>query len=273
MSLIWAWGVIMSLVDEHSFERPSQSLANIEITSALKNALKRRGITYKTLALRIGVSEKTIKRLFQEKDCSLSRLNQICEAIDLPLYDLLEFARDYVEPVSDLNPGQQIFLAEHESHFSFLFFLTQGFSLEEIQIQYQLDDLCLFRYLRDLDREGFIDLGAENKFRLLVEGRLLMKLHGPMHNLIKRLNVDFLNEVIDRDGKGNYHFNSSYRFMSAQNYREMNEDLDAVSQKYRKLAYQNALVLPKEQLIPVKWSTVTAEYSIFGKWPIEPINN
>lgn len=243
-------------------------LANIELISALKNAVKLRGISYSSLADKIDVSEKTIKRLFKNKDCSLARLNQICQVIDVSIYDLLEFARDHVEPITQISDAQQAFLAAHRSHFSFLFFLTLGFNVHEIQIQYDLDSTSVFRYLRDFDREGFLELGANNRFRLLVEGRLLMKLHGPMHDLIKQLNAEFLDSVIDQDGRGHNHFNSSYRFMTRRNFRDLSDDLEAVSNKYRKLAYQNALILSREQLIPVKWSTLAAEYPIFGKWPI-----
>ena len=49
--------------------------ANSEITSALKIALKSRGISYRSLSDKLAVSEKTIKRIFSEQDCSLARLN------------------------------------------------------------------------------------------------------------------------------------------------------------------------------------------------------
>ena len=246
----------------------SKPLHNVEITAALKSALKKKGVTYKQVAEQLNVSEKTIKRLFKDKDCSLSRLNEICAAINLSIYDLLEFARHYNEPLTELSLDQQIYLQKHPYHFSFLFFLSMGHDIDEIQDCYALTDISIFRYLRDLDKHGFLELGAENQFRLLVEGKLLMRLHGPLHDIIKQRNQTFLEHTLDHDGEAFTHFNSSFRYMSPQTFHELNEDLAVLSKKYRKLAYQNEMILPKDKLIPVKWSTLVSEYAICGKWPL-----
>jgi len=248
-------------------------LSNLEITAVLKSTLKTRGITYKQVAKKLGVSEKTIKRLFRDKDCSLSRLSAICDAIDISLYDLLDFARDFHEPLVELNEIQQTFLAKHPNHFAFLFFLSLGHSTQEIQEKYTLSDISIFRYLHNLDREGFIELGANNRFRLLVHGKLLMRPHGPLHELVKKRNTEFLAKVLDKDGQKRHHFNSSFRYMTSQTFYDLQEELDTISTKYRKIAYQNEMVFSKDKLIPVKWTTILAEYEIFGKWPISEFSS
>lgn len=245
--------------------------ATLEITAALKLALKSKGITYRQVADKLGVSEKTIKRLFKDKDCSLSRLNSICEAINLSVYDLLDFARHYQEPLSRLNPEQEQYLSTHPQHFHFLTFLITDHSLEQIQQTYDLSDLSLFRYLRDLDRQGFIELSTNNQYRLLIEGKLLMKLHGPLHELIHDKNAEFLRFVADNDGKGNSQFSSAFRFMSQQTLTEFHEELTVLSRKYRKLAYQDEMILSKEKLKPVKWTTLLSEYNICGKWALDEL--
>ena len=130
----------------------------------LKLALKARGVTYQIVANRIGVSEQTIKRLFKEKDCSLSRLNDVCEAIDISLYDLLDVAREFSESMTSLNDDQQIWLAMNPSHFHFLFFLTSGYALPDIQEKYQLSEATLFRYLRDLDDRTLLNCPPKISF-------------------------------------------------------------------------------------------------------------
>lgn len=252
----------------HTKESPPKPVANIEIITALKNAIRNRGMTYKQVAEKLSVSEKTIKRLFQEKDCSLSRLNEICSVIDISIYDLLEFSRHYHDVPSELSLDQQIYLQNHPYHFSFIFFLTLGHSIEEIRESYGLSKISIFRYLRDLDSHGFLELSANNQFRLLVEGKLLMRLHGPLHDLVKERNQAFLNHTIDHDGDEFSHFNSSFRYMSPQTFHELNDDLSILSKKYRKLADQNEMILPRDKLIPVKWSTLISKYSICGKWPL-----
>ena len=250
----------------------SQSeIVNSEIVLGLKQALKSRGVTYKHVAAHLKVSEKTIKRLFQDKDCTLSRLSEICAFIGLSIYDLFDFARHYREPLSSLTPEQESYLKDRPYHFSFLFFLTSGHCVADIQSQYELSDVGVFRYLRDLDQQGFIELGANNQFRLLIEGKPLMKLSGPLKHIMQARNEGFLTYVIKNDGNGRCDFNSAFRYMSPTTFDALQQDLLALSQKYRKLAEQNEQILPRDQLIPVKWTTLLSEYPICGEWPlVEP---
>lgn len=245
-----------------------QSSAHIEITTALKSALKSKGVTYKEVADKLALSEKTIKRLFRDKDCSLSRLNDICELIGLSLYDLLDFAKNYQEPLVKLSHEQQVYLGAHPYHFNFLILLTTDHSLEQIQKTYGLSDMSLFRYLRNLDHQGFIELGPNNVFRLLIQGKLLMQLHGPVHHNIVQKNQDFLNHVVKHDGKKGTQFNSSFRYMSEHTLLALNEDLSNLAKQYRKQAYQDETFLPKDKLLPVKWTTLVSPFHICGEWEL-----
>ena len=248
-----------------------QGTVNLEITAALRTALKTKGITYKQVAKKIKVSEQTIKRLFKSSDCSLSRLNQICDAINISVYDLLEFSKYHTEPLTKLTKEQEVFLKNNPSHFSFLFFLTTNHSISDIKEKYGLSRLSIFRYLRDLDKKGFLELGEGNKFRLLVKGKLLMGLHGPLHEMLRHLNGLFLNHVINNDGANGTSFNSSFRYMSQETLDLLNDELTAINRKFRKIAFQNELILSRESLIAVKWSTLVSPYEICGNWPLEEL--
>lgn len=240
-----------------------------EITAALKLALKAQGVTYRDVAYRIGVSEQTIKRLFKDKDCSLSRLSEVCQAINISLYDLLEVAREYSEPMAKLSDEQEAYLAENPSHFYFLFFLMSGYSLEAIQQSYQLSDVTLFRYLRDLDRQELIELSADNHFRLKVEGKLLMRLNSQLGKLVRERNHAFLDHILKHHDAENTWFSSSFRFMSPDTLKALNDDMNELMQRYRKAAYQDEAILPQERLVPVKWSTMAGPFKICGEWPLE----
>lgn len=241
----------------------------VEIVDALKIAMKSRGITYKHVAEKLAVSEKTIKRLFKDKDCHLSRLNEICDVIGLSIYDLLDFARRHTEPRVKLEEYQELFLKNNRLHFYFLFFLTVGYTPAQIQKEYGLSDLSLFKYLRDLDRKQFIELGENNRYRLLIEGKLLMRLHGPLHDTLKDVNEIFLRHVLDNNKNSESAFDSSFRYMTVENMQEMMRDYETVTQKYRKIAHQDEAVMPREQLIPVKWSTLIAHFCVCGVWPLK----
>ncbi|MER8700455.1 helix-turn-helix transcriptional regulator [Mesorhizobium sp. M1273] len=59
------------------------------IFEALKRTLKAKGITYRVLAERMGVSEPTVKRIFHERNCKLDRLMEICTAAGVELENVL----------------------------------------------------------------------------------------------------------------------------------------------------------------------------------------
>ena len=60
----------------------------------LRAELRAAGITYKMLADRIAMSESSIKRMFGQKDMTLSRLAQICQAAGVNMEDVLRRAAD-----------------------------------------------------------------------------------------------------------------------------------------------------------------------------------
>jgi DNA-binding Xre family transcriptional regulator len=240
----------------------------MEITLALKSALKSKGLTYKDVADKLGLSEKTIKRLFRDKDCSLSRLNDICELIDLSLYDLLDFAKNYNEPLAKLSHQQLLYLGAHPFHFNFLMLLITNHDIDLIMQTYELSDVSIFRYLRDLDAQKFIELGPNNDFKLLIQGKLLMQLHGPVHQNILEKNLEFLNYVVKHDGEKGTQFSSAFRYMSEHTLQAMNEDFANLSRQYRKQSYQDETFLAKDKLLPVKWTTLVSPYQICGEWSL-----
>lgn len=239
-----------------------------EVTQALKLALRARGVTYKLLAERIGVSEQTVKRLFMEKDCLLSRLNQICEAINLDLRDLLAYADQVADPIVELSAEQEAYLRDNPGHFVFLFLLTNDYPVAHIQSVYGLSDLGVYRYLRKLEQMGFIDLEPGNRYRLKIEGRLLMRLRGPLHQLVRRVNQIFFDEVLERDDHPEVSFDSSYRFMTRKSLHELMNELNQLHRKFRDQAKYNQVLFPREELVPVKWTTLVAEFDVCGRWPL-----
>src|SRR5581483_3294678 len=62
------------------------------VVQAIRAALRARGMTYRELAKALGVSEPTIKRNLGRGDFSLSRLDRICEVLEISLPNLLDSA-------------------------------------------------------------------------------------------------------------------------------------------------------------------------------------
>lgn len=240
-----------------------------DITQALKAALKSRGLTYKDLAVKLAVSEQTVKRIFRERDCSFSRLVEICEAIGVSFYDLTAVANTQTEPTTTLSAEQEAFFASHPGHFAFLMHLIYRVDLKAIQARFHLSEQRLFRYLRDLDRQGIIELGANNRFRLLIHGHILWTMGGPMQPHLRKLCSDFVAWVMDCGSGPERYFSGSVRYMSEATTERFIRDMDELIKSYRASALRDEALLPRERLTPMKWAIAVAPFDISQQLPVD----
>ncbi|WP_157496819.1 helix-turn-helix domain-containing protein [Hahella ganghwensis] len=237
---------------------------NWELMQALRRALKAKGMTYRQLGNELGISEATVKRMFREQDCSLSRLTQICNLLNISVYDLMSVAQQQEESTTPLTPQQEQYLATHPGHFAFLLCLLQRQSPDQIQSRHQLTDRCVFYYLRDLDRQNFLELAEHNRFRLKVGPQVRWSLQGPLQQKLKEVNQIFIRHVMDHNLDPGYAFESSFRFMSQSTLDAFCEDLRQLSRKYRRHSAQEDALLPNEALRGVKWTLAIAPFAPSG---------
>ena len=88
------------------------------IIEALKRSLKTRGLTYRDLATKVGLSEASIKRVFSEETFTLERLETMCVAIGVSLSELVRIAADSRESRSQyLTLEQEQLLAGDQAVF------------------------------------------------------------------------------------------------------------------------------------------------------------
>ena len=76
----------------------SESTAIVQV---LKRSLKTKGLTYKDIAKRVGLSEASVKRVFSAKTFTLQRLESVCAAIGMSMAELVRLASE----THDSAPG------------------------------------------------------------------------------------------------------------------------------------------------------------------------
>jgi len=77
------------------------------LITQLKRYLKARGMTYAELAVEVGLSESSIKRMFSRQSFTLERLEQICSVVGLEISDLVELVNAQRPYVTELTPAQE----------------------------------------------------------------------------------------------------------------------------------------------------------------------
>ena len=74
-----------------------------KIVNTLKRQLKLRGITYKTLAGRLELSESAVKHMFSTGNLSLKRLDQLCSVLELDIGELVNIAETDEPKIAQLS--------------------------------------------------------------------------------------------------------------------------------------------------------------------------
>lgn len=230
--------------------------------TALKQVLKAQGIQYKHLAVMMGLSEPTVKRMFQEQDCKLSRLIEICDHIGLSMSELVELDPSAVADISQLPLETETQLAENPGLISFFMLLISHFSVAEIIQHNQLDDSDAYRYLRQLEKLSLIRLGPENQVHFLIARPIRWRLGGPLHKILVEVNKGFIHEVINNHMSTGTPFYSTSRQLSQQSIERLSAEVDALYLSFQKQASLDQLHYARTQLTPFKLVTAMAPFNL-----------
>lgn len=128
------------------------------VTLALKAALKRQKITYRELALGIGLSESGVKKTLSAHDGSFQRLVQICRYVGISVQELIGGASENMRSVT-YTAKQQALLLEQPRAFHLYWSLTyERMTLAEAEKATGLSAKESFVLLRKLDQAHLLKL-------------------------------------------------------------------------------------------------------------------
>lgn len=170
-----------------------------QMVSTLKKCLKAKGITYRQLGDAMNLSEASIKRLFSEQTFSLKRLEEICNILDLSLYDLAKISADAETGPNVLSLEQEAVLSEKPKLLVFFYLLLNGRSPETIIEDYKISEAESLKFLLELDKLKLIELHPDNKVRLLTQKNITWRKGGPIRNRYEKLiKEEFLSAPFDQ---------------------------------------------------------------------------
>jgi transcriptional regulator with XRE-family HTH domain len=155
------------------------------ILETLRARLRAAGITYKTLAERIGVSESSVKRMFGQKDMALSRLAEICQATGIALEELLRGALESRPQLDSLSLLQERSLVANPRLLLVAICCLGHWSMEQIVETYKLSDAECIKLLAELDRLDLIELKPLNRYQLRVSNAFRWLPDGPVQHFFR----------------------------------------------------------------------------------------
>jgi DNA-binding Xre family transcriptional regulator len=155
------------------------------VLEVLRAELRAASITYKALAERIGMSESSVKRMFGQKDMSLSRLAEICKAAGIALEDVLRRAADARPHADTLTLTQEKSLVANPRLLLVGICCLGHWSLEQVIETYRLTEAECIRCMAELDRLGLIELKPLNRYSLRVSNAFRWLPDGPVQQFFR----------------------------------------------------------------------------------------
>lgn len=168
-----------------------------DLVTTLKAELRRAGITYAHLAQELGLAESSIKRIFAKGDMPLSRIDEVLAVLKM---DFAELAR----LVANASPAQQEMTLEQERAvvrdpkllLTAICALSQ-WTVDQIVATYAISKPQAVACLLSLDKLGFLELRANNRYRVKVDKTFRWRPGGPvmqffrMHAMTDYFSGDF----------------------------------------------------------------------------------
>lgn len=161
-----------------------------DLMSLVKKKAHSLGITQKQLAKDFKVSIPTVKRWWAGKGVTLPVLNKICHYLGVPLSELFQEMESREGGRYHYTLEQERMLIQNPQALALFDLLVSGKSLAAIKRKYPIKDTVLTSLLLKLDKEELIELGTENKIKLVKKGEPQWIPGGPLAQKYRRSMIE-----------------------------------------------------------------------------------
>jgi len=252
-------------------QNPEQ-LASSEIESSfdierifeeLKSVLKERGLTYKQLADRIGVTEGAVKKTLTAEDISLGRLSTVAEAAGVTVRELFRRLDRADEVRFQLSAAQELYFSQHPKTLRFFLLLLEASASVVMKEQKLAAEKCA-RYLDELEKLGLV-VGEGLERRPKTQAKILK--WNPNGPYAKTQNRKITQQLVDhlyaQDVSARLIRNRASGYMLPSTQEEFVARMQALSKEFMSRARKENSALPREQLKSVTWAFLMGDFDVW----------
>lgn len=155
------------------------------LIETLKSNLKARGLTYKKLASCWQLSEASVKRIMNDQDLSLHRIEKACQLMNLSFAEFMKLVPFDLETTDQTYlPAQEEEFAKEIRLYHFWDLLVSGMSVKQIEKKFIISANEIQKFLLKLDQLKLIELHPKNRIKILEMHRRLLRKDGPMGRVL-----------------------------------------------------------------------------------------
>ena len=156
------------------------------IISTLKKTLKSHGKTYADVAKHLDLSEASVKRMFAQQSFSLSRLDAICQMMNMEITELIQQITDgNARQINELSDEQEKQLVSDIELLLVTISVINRLTLTDILATYTLTETQCIRHLATLDRLNIIELLPNNKIKIKVSPNFKWRKNGHIQRFFR----------------------------------------------------------------------------------------
>ena len=172
------------------------------LVDALKRMLKGRAVTYAMVAVGLGLSEASVKRMFSRRDFTLQRLEDICSVAGIDFGELTREATAEDAGMTHLTVEQEREIVSDPTLMLIALCAVGNWTFQQIVETYDIPEAECLRCLTRLDRQRIIELGPDNRIRSLIDRTFAWLPGGPIQRYFRaRVESEFLSSKFDRPGE------------------------------------------------------------------------
>lgn len=235
----------------------------------LKRALRAQGLTYARIAAALSLSESSVKRMFARRAFSLERFEQICALAGLEVSDLVELLSERRAYVTELSPEQERALLAEPKLLLLTYLLINGWTLDAITAEFEIDAGEIERMLIRLHRARLIELKPMNRFRLLTARNFTWRKDGPVQQFFQnQVQREFLDS---RFAAPDEHLRFVGGTLTSASLRQLQHSIDRLALEFDELSRRDsALPLSERRGCSAVLAIRPWEFSMFAQWRRKP---
>jgi DNA-binding Xre family transcriptional regulator len=210
---------------------------HMALVGELKKALKQGGRTYADVALALGMSEPSVKRMFADGRFTLDRFDRICEFAGIEIGDLVERLESDRALVTELTEEQEAKLMADPKLFLMTYLMLNRWTTADIQRVYEFSADEIDQLLLRLDELKIVDLRLGRRVRYLLTRSFAWRRDGPIQAFIERsILPEFFRSRFDEPGAEFRFFAGS---LTQESLARLREAIMDVVKEFNRLAEQD----------------------------------
>lgn len=246
--------------------RKAQEREVERLRRAIKIQMKKNKLRYSELADLMDLSVPTVKRMLTSGQLTMDRVMQICDAVGVTFYELVEMAKkDLDDTLTWMTHEQESFLVKHPDASEYLIQIMNGAQPDQLIKYFGISPAQSMRYIRQLEDKHFITCSSTGKFRVTKEVLRGPKPGGVLDQQFIQKCAHAVPSLVKRSLETQENFHVVGFNLSLQSQAELRIQLKDLLSQFATIEKYESRTLGSDKLKPITIINCLSDVSIYAE--------